>query len=81
LSVVDDERLTFGPADGELLAADGEVPALGVMDAGRHALAGLNVVAGAVHDNLDNLGLGGLDVVNLRVGGGHDGHSPVPEPR
>jgi pyridoxine 4-dehydrogenase len=27
----------------------------------------------AVHDNLDNLGLGALDVVNLRIGGGHDG--------
>lgn len=32
----------------------------------------------AVHDNLINLGLDVLDVVNLRVGGGHDGHSPVP---
>ncbi len=32
----------------------------------------------AVHDNLINLGLDALDVVNLRVGGGHDGHSPVP---
>jgi pyridoxine 4-dehydrogenase len=34
----------------------------------------------AVHDNLDNLGQGSLDVVNLRVGGGDDGHSPVPGP-
>ena len=34
----------------------------------------------AVHDNLDNLGLDALDVVNLRVGGGADGHSPVPGP-
>ena len=32
----------------------------------------------AVHDNLANLGLDALDVVNLRVGGGADGHSPVP---
>jgi pyridoxine 4-dehydrogenase len=32
----------------------------------------------AVHDNLTNLGLEALDVVNLRVGGGDDGHSPVP---
>jgi len=32
----------------------------------------------AVHDNLTNLGLDALDVVNLRVGGGDDGHSPVP---
>ena len=32
----------------------------------------------AVHDNLINLGLDALDVVNLRVGGGSDGHSPVP---
>ena len=31
-----------------------------------------------VSENLDNLGLDALDVVNLRVGGGHDGHSPVP---
>ena len=31
-----------------------------------------------VHDNLRNLGLDALDVVNLRVGGGSDGHSPVP---
>ncbi len=31
-----------------------------------------------VHDNLQNLGLDALDVVNLRVGGGSDGHSPVP---
>jgi pyridoxine 4-dehydrogenase len=34
----------------------------------------------AVHDNLDNLGLDALDVVILRVGGGADGHSPVPGP-
>jgi pyridoxine 4-dehydrogenase len=32
----------------------------------------------AVHDNLDHLGLDVLDVVNLRVGGGPDGHSAVP---
>ncbi len=32
----------------------------------------------AVHDNLNNLGLDTLDVVNLRVGGGRDGSSPVP---
>ena len=32
----------------------------------------------AVHDNLINLGLDALDVVNLRVGGGSDGHSAVP---
>lgn len=32
----------------------------------------------AVHDNLINLGLDVLDVVNLRVGGGNDGHSPEP---
>ena len=32
----------------------------------------------AVHDNLDHLGLDALDVVNLRVGGGRDGHSPEP---
>ena len=32
----------------------------------------------AVRDNLVNLGLDALDVVNLRVGGGHDGHSPEP---
>ncbi len=31
-----------------------------------------------VHDNLRNLKLDALDVVNLRVGGGSDGHSPVP---
>ena len=31
-----------------------------------------------VHDNLRNLGLEVLDLVNLRVGGGADGHSPVP---
>ncbi|MGH3430938.1 MAG: oxidoreductase, partial [Mycobacteriales bacterium] len=31
-----------------------------------------------VHDNLRNLGLDALDLVNLRVGGGADGHSPVP---
>jgi pyridoxine 4-dehydrogenase len=30
----------------------------------------------AVEDNLSNLGLDTLDVVNLRVGGGEDGHSP-----
>ena len=34
----------------------------------------------AVHDNLRNLGVDALDVVNLRVGGGDDHHSPVPEP-
>jgi len=32
----------------------------------------------AVHDNLIHLGLQQLDVVNLRVGGGSDGHSPEP---
>jgi pyridoxine 4-dehydrogenase len=31
-----------------------------------------------VHDNLKRLGLDTLDVVNLRVGGGDDGHSAVP---
>jgi len=31
-----------------------------------------------VHSNLRNLKLDVLDVVNLRVGGGSDGHSPVP---
>jgi pyridoxine 4-dehydrogenase len=31
-----------------------------------------------VHDNLRSLGVDVLDVVNLRVGGGEDGHSPVP---
>jgi aryl-alcohol dehydrogenase-like predicted oxidoreductase len=31
-----------------------------------------------VHSNLRNLKLEALDVVNLRVGGGADGHSPVP---
>jgi pyridoxine 4-dehydrogenase len=31
-----------------------------------------------VHDNLRTLGLDVLDVVNLRVGGGDNNHSPVP---
>jgi len=31
-----------------------------------------------VHDNLRHLGVDALDVVNLRVGGGDDGHSAVP---
>jgi len=31
-----------------------------------------------VHDNLKRLGADALDVVNLRVGGGDDGHSAVP---
>jgi pyridoxine 4-dehydrogenase len=31
-----------------------------------------------VHSNLRTLKLDALDVVNLRVGGGDDGHSPVP---
>lgn len=31
-----------------------------------------------VDSNLDTLGVDALDVVNLRVGGGSDGHSPVP---
>ncbi|MEU6645534.1 oxidoreductase [Saccharomonospora sp. NPDC046836] len=31
-----------------------------------------------VHENLVNLGVDALDVVNLRWGGGPDGHSPVP---
>jgi aryl-alcohol dehydrogenase-like predicted oxidoreductase len=35
-------------------------------------------VTAQVHDNLRNLGVDVLDVVNLRVGGGSDGHSPVP---
>jgi pyridoxine 4-dehydrogenase len=30
-----------------------------------------------VHDNLKHLGLDALDVVNLRIGGGDDGHSAV----
>jgi pyridoxine 4-dehydrogenase len=33
-----------------------------------------------VHANLRHLKLEALDVVNLRVGGGSDGHSPVPGP-
>jgi pyridoxine 4-dehydrogenase len=31
----------------------------------------------AIHDNLINLGLDAIDVVNLRLGGGDDGHSLV----
>jgi pyridoxine 4-dehydrogenase len=31
----------------------------------------------AIHDNLINLGLEAIDVVNLRMGGGEDGHSLV----
>jgi pyridoxine 4-dehydrogenase len=31
----------------------------------------------AIHDNLINLGLNAMDVVNLRMGGGDDGHSLV----
>ncbi len=31
----------------------------------------------AIHDNLINLGLDAIDVVNLRMGGGEDGHSLV----
>jgi aryl-alcohol dehydrogenase-like predicted oxidoreductase len=31
-----------------------------------------------VESNLRTLGIDALDVVNLRVGGGPDGHSPVP---
>lgn len=33
-----------------------------------------------VHDNLRHLGVDVLDIVNLRVGGGEDGHSAVPGP-
>lgn len=33
----------------------------------------------AIHDNLINLGLEALDVVNLRMGGGSDGHSLVAD--
>jgi pyridoxine 4-dehydrogenase len=33
----------------------------------------------AVHDNLINLGLDAIDVVNLRMGGGSDGHSAVDD--
>jgi pyridoxine 4-dehydrogenase len=33
----------------------------------------------AVYDNLSNLGLDALDVVNLRIGGGDDDHSPEPD--
>jgi hypothetical protein len=46
LGVVDDEHLTLGTADGELLAAESEVPDLRVVDAGRHTLARLDVVPG-----------------------------------
>jgi pyridoxine 4-dehydrogenase len=33
----------------------------------------------AIHDNLINLGLDAMDVVNLRMGGGEDGHSLVQD--
>jgi aryl-alcohol dehydrogenase-like predicted oxidoreductase len=33
----------------------------------------------AIHDNLINLGLDAIDVVNLRMGGGSDGHSLVDD--
>jgi len=33
----------------------------------------------AIHDNLINLGLEAMDVVNLRMGGGEDGHSLVAD--
>ncbi len=38
-----------------------------------------NQLRQAVQENLTNLGLDALDVVNLRVGGGRDAHSAVPE--
>ena len=43
-----------------------------------HALAP-DQLRQAVHENLAHLGLDALDVVNLRVVGGRDGHSAVPE--
>ena len=43
----------------------------------RHARTPAELRQG-VHDNLRHLGLDVLDVVNLRVGGGADGHSPEP---
>jgi aryl-alcohol dehydrogenase-like predicted oxidoreductase len=33
----------------------------------------------AIHQNLENLGLDAMDIVNLRVGGGTDGHTPVAD--
>ncbi|GIE12688.1 oxidoreductase [Paractinoplanes ferrugineus] len=42
-----------------------------------HAREPAQLVA-QVHDNLRNLGVDTLDVVNLRVGGGSAGHTPVP---
>jgi len=46
LGVVDNEQLPLGAADGELLAAEREVPDVRVVDAGRHTLARLNIVPG-----------------------------------
>jgi pyridoxine 4-dehydrogenase len=55
-----------------------KVGALRDAGGGWHPAVAADQLRQAVVDNLSNLGLEALDVVNLRVGGGNDGHSPVP---
>ncbi len=87
--MVDDEQLTLGTADGELLTADSEVPDLGMMYAGRPALAGLNVVPspelpesfagqGQFADELDEAGVVGIGPDGLAEAGDQPGGGLVP---
>jgi hypothetical protein len=89
LGVVDNEQLAFGTADGELLAAEREVPDLRVMDAGRHALAGMDVVPGPelsepfagqgqFADELDEAGVVGIGSDGLAEAGDQPGGGLVP---
>src|ERR1039458_9952710 len=89
LRVVDDEQLPLRPANAELLAADREVPDLGVVDPDRGALAGLNVVPGPqlpesvagqgqLADELDEAGVVGIGSDGLAEAGDQPGGGSVP---
>ncbi len=69
-------REAFTPADGMHVVT--KVGAVRDADGGWVPATDPDQLVAQVHDNLRTLGVDTLEVVNLRVGGGADGHSAVP---
>ncbi len=69
-------REAFTPADGVHVVT--KVGAVRDADGGWVPATDPDQLVAQVHDNLRTLGVDTLEVVNLRVGGGADGHSAVP---
>ncbi|MEW1959373.1 oxidoreductase [Kineococcus sp. NPDC059986] len=69
-------REAFAPADGVHVVT--KVGAVRDASGAWIPAASPDQLVAQVHDNLRTLGVDSLEVVNLRVGGGSDGHTAVP---